>query len=111
VTEQDADLLACAQREFREETGFVARGEFVTLEAVRQRSGKTVHAFAFEADFDPAQFESVPFELEWPPKSGRRQKFPELDRIAYFPYEAALEKIIPYQRPFLVELNTMLHRG
>jgi predicted NUDIX family NTP pyrophosphohydrolase len=102
------DLLVAAQREFTEETGFRATGPFVPLTAVRQKSGKTVHAFAFEGDFDPADFTSTLFELEWPPKSGRLGQFPEVDRVGWFGYEAARTKIIAYQQPFLAELNDKL---
>lgn len=99
------DLLACAQREFTEETSFTAQAPFIRLAAVRQKSGKTVHAFAFEGDFDASTFESNSFEMEWPRKSGKRQHFPEIDRLAWFDYEAALRKIIGYQKPFIEELN------
>jgi predicted NUDIX family NTP pyrophosphohydrolase len=102
------DLLAGAQREFREETGFVAEGPFAALKPVRQRSGKTVHAFAFAGDFDAAAFSSNTFEMEWPPRSGKQQSFPEVDRLGWFAYEAALNKIIAYQRPFLLELQERL---
>jgi predicted NUDIX family NTP pyrophosphohydrolase len=102
------DLLAGARREFNEETGFTAQGPFIALAPVRQKSGKTVHGFAFEADFDPTKFSSNLFELEWPPKSGRIQHFPEIDRLGWFGYDAALAKIIAYQRPFLVELMSKL---
>ncbi len=98
------DLLAGARREFSEETGFTAAGPFFTLAPVRQKSGKTVHGFAFEGDFDPTAFTSNTFELEWPPKSGRRQSFPEIDRVDWFATAAAYDKIIAYQRPFLDEL-------
>src|SRR6187551_2476278 len=67
------DLLQGARREFREETGFPADGDFVPLKPVRQKSGKTVHAFAFGGDFGPAEFSSNTFEMEWPPRSGKRQ--------------------------------------
>jgi predicted NUDIX family NTP pyrophosphohydrolase len=99
------DLLATARREFSEETGLAAQGAFVPLRPVKQKSGKLVHGWAFEADFDLAPFSSNSFELEWPPRSGRHQNFPEIDRIAYFAYPAAVEKIIAYQRPFLLELE------
>jgi predicted NUDIX family NTP pyrophosphohydrolase len=102
------DLLQCAQREFTEETSFVASGPFLPLPPVKQKSGKTVHAFAFEADFDPETFSSNAFEIEWPPKSGKRKRFPEVDRLGWFGYDAALQKIIAYQRPFLVELRRKL---
>jgi predicted NUDIX family NTP pyrophosphohydrolase len=99
------DLLATARREFAEETGLAAEGSFMPLQPVRQKSGKLVHAWAFEADFDLSRFSSNLFELEWPPRSGRRQNFPEIDRIAYFAFPTALAKIIAYQEPFLLELE------
>jgi predicted NUDIX family NTP pyrophosphohydrolase len=99
-----ADLLATARREFSEETGLLADGTFLPLRPVKQKSGKLVHAWALEADLDLTRFASNLFELEWPPRSGRQQNFPEIDRIAYFAYPVALEKIIAYQRPFLLEL-------
>jgi predicted NUDIX family NTP pyrophosphohydrolase len=102
------DLLECALREFREETGFMAKAPFIPLEPVRQTSGKTVHAFAFEGDFDLQKFSSNLFELEWPPRSGKRRRFPEIDRIGWFGPQQALAKIIPYQRPFLRELSEKL---
>jgi predicted NUDIX family NTP pyrophosphohydrolase len=102
------DLLAGAQREFSEETGFAAHGPFIALAPVKQKSGKVVHAFAFEADYDPAAFCSNSFELEWPPKSGQMRSYPEVDRVGWFAFEPAVEKIIAYQRPFLVELKEKL---
>jgi predicted NUDIX family NTP pyrophosphohydrolase len=108
TTEPASDLLETARREFSEETGFVAKGPFIPLAPVKQRSGKTVHAFAFEADFDLSGFASNIFELEWPPRSGQMQKFPEIDRVAYFPYAAALNKIIDYQRPLLLDFADAL---
>jgi predicted NUDIX family NTP pyrophosphohydrolase len=102
------DFLAGAQREFTEETGFTAQGPFVSLEPVRQRSGKTVHAFAFEGDFDLRKFFSNKFEMEWPLRSGKLASFPEIDRVGWFGYEEALEKLIAYQRPLLRELMKKL---
>ena len=104
IADADADALSAARREFSEETGFVASGTMLPLKAVRQRSGKTVLAWAFEADFDLAEFSSNEFEMEWPPRSGRRHSFPEIDRLCWFDYQTALIKIIAYQKPFLVEL-------
>jgi predicted NUDIX family NTP pyrophosphohydrolase len=75
------------------------------LTPVRQKSGKLVHAFALEAAFDLSRFASNTFELEWPPRSGRRQSFPEIDRIAYFTLPVAKLKIIAYQLPLLCELE------
>jgi len=98
------DLLACARREFNEETGLVADGDFLPLTPLRQKSGKTVHAFALEADFDLARVSSNSFEMEWPPRSGRRQSFPEVDRVAWFDLAIARRKILPGQLPFIEEL-------
>jgi predicted NUDIX family NTP pyrophosphohydrolase len=86
----------------------VADGTFMALAPVRQKSGKTVHAFALEADFDLARFTSNTFEIEWPPRSGRRQVHPELDRVGYFGVDAALRKILTYQQPFIRELMDKL---
>jgi len=108
VADSDADTLSAARREFTEETGFVAAGDMLPLKAVRQRSGKTVVAWAFESDFDLAKFSSNEFEMEWPPRSGRRQSFPEIDRLAWFDYDTALKKIIAYQQPFLLELRSAI---
>ena len=100
----DGDLADAARRELAEETSFIADGPLVPLAPVRQKSGKIVHAFAHEADFDLAQFASNTFEIEWPPRSGTRRTFPELDRIGYFGIDEALRKILTYQQPFLHEL-------
>jgi predicted NUDIX family NTP pyrophosphohydrolase len=100
----DGDLVAAAKRELAEETSFIADGPLVALAPVRQKSGKIVHAFALEAVFDLAQFASNSFEIEWPPRSGTRRAFPEIDRIGYFGVEEAMRKILTYQQPFLREL-------
>lgn len=108
VADADADALSAARREFTEETGFVAAGDMLPLKAVRQRSGKTVMAWAFEADFDLSKFSSNEFEMEWPPHSGHLKSFPEIDRLSWFDYETALQKIIAYQKPLLLELGALL---
>ncbi len=108
LVEAGDDLVTTARREFNEETNLTASGELIPLAPVNQKGGKTVRAFAFEADFDLSRFASNTFEMEWPPKSGRRQSFPEIDRIAYFPLPAAMLKIIPYQQPLLRELEERL---
>jgi predicted NUDIX family NTP pyrophosphohydrolase len=102
------DLAAAARREFTEETNLTAEGELIALAPVNQKSGKVVHAFAVEADLQLSAFASNTFELEWPPKSGKRQSFPEIDRIAYFALPAARAKIIAYQLPLLLELEGRL---
>ncbi len=102
------DLLATALREFTEETNFSAAaytGNFIVLSPVTQKGGKIVHAWAFEADFDLKSFASNTFEMEWPPKSGRRVSFPEIDRLGYFTLPIARNKILSYQLPLLQELE------
>ena len=104
----DGDLAAAARRELAEETSFIADGPLVALKPVRQKSGKIVHAFALEADFDLAQFASNSFEMEWPPKSGRMASFPEIDRAGWFRIEPALAKILKGQRPIVEVLTRRL---
>jgi len=106
LVEPGDDLLATARREFAEETHLTAAGDVIALNSVKQKSGKEVHAFAIEADLDLITFASNTFEIEWPPKSGRWQRFPEIDRIAYFALAIAMVKILAYQRPLLDELQS-----
>ena len=108
LAEPGEDLLAAAQREFAEETGFVAQGPFVPLAPVKQKSGKIVHGFACAGDFDLAALTGNSFEIEWPPRSGKRASFPEIDRADWYGLPAAREKILPYQLPFLDELEKLL---
>lgn len=105
--EPGEDALACAQREFEEEIGLKATGNFVGLKPVRQKSGKVVKAWAVEGDFDLRQFKSNSFAMEWPPRSGKMQEFPEVDRVAFFELGEAEIKIIPGQIPFLKELAAL----
>ena len=99
------DLLTRARIEFEEELGFAAAGEWIALGSVKQKGGKLVHAWAFEGDLpEPFQLRSNEFELEWPPRSGRRAKFPEVDQAAFFSEAAAREKINPAQLLFLDRL-------
>ena len=98
------DPLAAAQREFTEETGFACAGPFIALTAIKQKSGKTVHAWAFLGDCDPARVRSINFEMEWPPYSGQKRSFPEVDRAAFFSLAEARRKIIPAQAAFIDEL-------
>jgi predicted NUDIX family NTP pyrophosphohydrolase len=107
---ESGDLFVCAKREFNEETGLVAAGPFFELTPLRQKSGKTVHAFALEADFDLSAFASNMFEMEWPPHSGKHQNFPEIDRVAYFDLTSARRKILLGQRPFIEELVQRLKK-
>lgn len=105
---EDEEPLAAAKREFEEETGFAVDGTFLTLAPRRQKSGKTIHAFALRHDLDPAAARSNVFSMEWPPGSGQVAEFPELDRLAWFSLKAAQSKIQPGQRPFLEELAASL---
>ena len=82
--EPGEDLLAVARREFREETGAALEGAVLDLGGVKQKGGKTVVAWAAEGDFDPASLTSNTFAMEWPPRSGKRAEFPEVDRAAWF---------------------------
>jgi predicted NUDIX family NTP pyrophosphohydrolase len=97
-----------ARREFAEETGVTLTADFIALAPVAQSRGKTVHAFAAEGDVDPATITSNTFELEWPPRSGRREAFPEIDRAAWFTLDEARRRIVAGQRPLLDELGVKL---
>jgi predicted NUDIX family NTP pyrophosphohydrolase len=101
--EPGEDALAAAKREFEEELGLAPSGLFIQLESVKQKSGKVVHAWAFEGDCDPSAVKSNTFTIEWPPRSGRLMEFPEVDRAEFFPLESAVQKIIPAQISFLEE--------
>jgi predicted NUDIX family NTP pyrophosphohydrolase len=105
------DPLATAKREFTEETGFTIDGPFTDLAPIKQPGGKTVHAFAVAGDCDPAAIRSNLFTLEWPPRSGRRQEFPEVDRAGWFDLAAAREKILKGQLPLLDQLERLLQRA
>jgi predicted NUDIX family NTP pyrophosphohydrolase len=98
------DPLTAARREFEEETGFAAEGDFIPLDAVTQKGGKRVVAWAFAFDGDAARVRSNTFSMEWPPKSGRMESFPEIDRAGWFTLETARKKILPSQCPFLDQL-------
>jgi predicted NUDIX family NTP pyrophosphohydrolase len=102
---------ACALRELAEETGSVfeaGAGDLLPLGEVRQRSGKVVTAWALEGDLDANAICSMTFELEWPPRSGRRQTFPEVDRAAWLALPAAREKLLPAQAPFVDRLAALV---
>lgn len=102
------DPLAAARREFGEETGFPSGGPFLPLGELRQKGGKRVTAWAFEGDCDPAQVVSNTFELEWPPRSGRMQSFPEVDRARWFAPEDARRALLASQAPFIDRLEAAL---
>lgn len=106
--EPPEEPLAAARREFAEETGLEAAGPFVPLGEVVLKSGKRIAAWAFEGDFDPAQLRCNTFEIEWPPRSGRRQSYPEVDRAGWFTPEIARRKLNPAQVPLLERLQEAL---
>lgn len=102
------DALQAARREFAEETGLAVDGRFRPLTPRRQPGGKIVHAWALEADCDPAAVRSNSFTLEWPPRSGRQQEFPEIDRAAWFPLAVARGKSHKGQVALLDELEALI---
>ena len=104
----EESLLAAAQREFQEETGLSVSGDFRALTPVRQPSGKVVHAWAVEADCDAGAVRSNSFEMEWPPRSGRKQAFPEIDRAEWFDLPSARAKITKGQLGLLDQLARLL---
>jgi len=105
----EEDLLTRAQIEFEEELGVKPSGNWIPLDSIKQKGGKTVHAWAFEGDL-PDRFElrSNTFQVEWPPRSGKFKDFPEVDRAEFFPEEVARAKINPAQIPFLDRLRESL---
>jgi predicted NUDIX family NTP pyrophosphohydrolase len=105
------DPLEAAKRELKEETGLAPPdGNYIPLTPIKQKNGKLVHAWAIEADFDPASLSSNEFETEWPPKSGRMQKFPEVDRAEWFAPEVARQKMLAGQGALVEELLGILAR-
>jgi predicted NUDIX family NTP pyrophosphohydrolase len=102
--EAGEDPMAAARREFEEETGLHLLGELTPLGEVKQAGGKRVLAWAVEGDCDPAAIRSNTFDLEWPPKSGKIQQFPEIDRFEWFSLEAARPKLVKAQAAFLDRL-------
>jgi predicted NUDIX family NTP pyrophosphohydrolase len=101
----DGELpLDAARREFEEEMGAAPLGEFLSLGTLKQPSGKVIHAWAAESDFDCANVKSNLFSMEWPPKSGRSAEFPEVDRAGWFSIDEARRKILKGQAAFLDRL-------
>jgi predicted NUDIX family NTP pyrophosphohydrolase len=102
--------LHAARREFEEEIGTLIDGDFLKLTPRKQPGGKTVHAFAVESDLDTTKMRSNLFEMEWPPKSGKMQSFPEVDRAAWFDLAEARKRLLKGQLPILEELVSRLHK-
>jgi predicted NUDIX family NTP pyrophosphohydrolase len=105
---EEEDALIAAQREFREEVGQGIDGSFIALGPRRQKTGKTIHAWAVEGNVGEARLVSNEFEMEWPPRSGRTQRFPEVDRGQWFSLPEAKARINPGQVAFLEELALLL---
>ena len=110
MVEPGEDEAAAALREFEEETGSRPEGALQPLCRIRQKGGKWVQAFLLEGDFDPDALVSNSFPVEWPPKSGRMQDFPEVDRAAWFTLAEARVKILPSQEP-IIDAFEMLDSG
>ena len=106
--DDDEDPLAAAKREFVEETGFTLGDTFIELQPIRQAGGKKVMAWAFAGDCDPSRMVSNTFEMEYPPKSGRMQTFPEADRCEWFDLPEARRRINAAQVPLLDELEALV---
>lgn len=108
--ENDEDPLDAAKREFEEETGKTITGDFIALSPIKQKGGKTVQAWAVEGDINPETIQSNTFEIEWPPRSGKKQTFPEVDRGGWFDIATAKTKINPAQAILLDELSVKTAR-
>jgi predicted NUDIX family NTP pyrophosphohydrolase len=106
----DEDSLAAAKREFEEETGLSVTGEFFPLTPIKQSGGKIVHIWAIEGDCDASAIKSNTFMIEWPPRSGRQQEFPEIDRAEWFSLDDAREKVTKGQRGFIEQLDRLLQK-
>ncbi|HVM88798.1 MAG TPA: NUDIX domain-containing protein [Puia sp.] len=102
--EENESMLVAAKREVKEELGIEAIGELKELSPVKQKSGKIIYCWASQQDIDISDIRSNYFELEWPPKSGVKQKFPEVDQAQWFTIELAMDKIIPGQRLIIEQL-------
>ncbi len=112
LQEDGEDLLAAAKREFEEETGIIPEPEYIPLGEIEQKNNKKVYAWAFEGKPEaPSEIKCNTFEMEWPPKSGKKQSFPEVDRGAYFSLEMAKVKINKSQIEFITRLLNNLNAG
>jgi predicted NUDIX family NTP pyrophosphohydrolase len=108
---EEEDGLSAAKREFLEETGTPLVGEPLRLNQQKQKGGKIIFAWALEGDLDPKEIKSNTFEMEWPPKSGKKGRFPEIDKGEWFPAKEALKKINQGQAGFIHELMDRLGIG
>jgi predicted NUDIX family NTP pyrophosphohydrolase len=107
--DEEEDPLKAAKREFYEETGFSVDGSFIALNPVRQAAGKVVHAWAVEGDCEAESIQANLFSMEWPPGSGKRKQFPEVDRAGWFSVDLARNKILKGQAMLLDQLQEILN--
>jgi predicted NUDIX family NTP pyrophosphohydrolase len=108
MIEEVEEAASAARREAEEELGLALDGDLVPLGEIRQAGGKYVEAFAIAADFDPADIDSILFEMEWPPKSGRTQEFPEIDAARWFSLAEAGDMMLDSQKPLLTALALVI---
>lgn len=106
--EYPEEPFEAAKREFAEETGATVTGPSIPLSPLTQPGGKVIYAFAVEQDFDPVDFRSNSFSMEWPPRSGHIQEYPEVDRVAWFSSDLARAKLLRGQHGFLDQLTRVL---
>lgn len=102
--EENEDPLDAATREMEEETGVKVSGEFIELTLVKQKSGKLIYAWGIQGNFNPDEINSNMFEIEWPPGSGKKKSFPEIDKAAWFTVDEAMQKIVPGQKGLIEDL-------
>jgi predicted NUDIX family NTP pyrophosphohydrolase len=105
---EEEEPLAAALREVEEETGLKLSGDFISFEPFKIKSGKTIYCFAIQADPDLSNFTSNTFEMEWPPRSGKKSTFPEVDKIEWFTIEEAEKRITESQLPVILQLKNLL---
>jgi predicted NUDIX family NTP pyrophosphohydrolase len=102
---EDETPIHAAERELKEESGITIMGDLIELGSIKPKNNKLVFAWALEQDFDPSNLQSNLFEIEWPPASGKKQSFPEMDQACWFTLDEAKQKILESQIPFIEALE------